>query len=63
MKFRMDEKDCLIRPFDQIDLPIFQHCSNNSIAVTEKFFDEFVEPLLFLHGITVTECNWRGDEL
>ncbi len=62
MKFTMSETDGLIRNVDPFDEPILRHCSNNSIAVTEKFFDEFVEPLLFLHGIKVTECDWRGDE-
>ena len=60
MKFKMNE-DSLITPCDPLDVPIFHHCSCGSQAVNERYFDTYVEPLLFFHGVTDVECDWRGD--
>lgn len=58
MQMVKNEKGQIV-PKHQEDMTLFRHCSNNSISVTEEFFDEYVEPLLFRHGITMTECDWR----
>lgn len=47
----------LIAPRNIADVPLFQHCATELIAVTPEYFDRVVEPLLDLHGIDYSFNN------
>lgn len=49
----------LIAPRQISDVPLFQHCATELIAVTPEYFDRVVEPLLDLHGIDYSFDNSR----
>lgn len=54
-------KNGYVCPVNEIDLTIFRHCSNGLSEVSLEVFDDFVEPLLFIHGVIYIDCDWRGD--
>ena len=53
--------DNLIETVNGKDDALFQHCAGGCAAVHELYFDSDVEPLLFLHGVAMTDCDWREE--
>lgn len=51
-----------IAPENPKDLPLFMHCSEGCIAVSEERFEKFVQPLLFLHGVAYITINLNEPE-
>lgn len=52
----------MISPSDEEDMPIFKHCSDGCISVTETFFEEALEDILFLHGVSFIRITGEDHE-
>ena len=53
MKLRkfMGGNRSLIDPVHEKDFPLFAHCADGMVAVTEDHFNDTVKPLLECHGV------------
>ena len=53
MKLRkfMGGNRSLIDPVHERDFPLFEHCADGMVAVTEDHFNDTVKPLLECHGV------------
>jgi len=44
-----------VRAADRESKFLFEHCANGESMVTTRFYNKHVEPLLFIHGVTIIE--------
>ena len=51
----------LIEPFDEYDIPMFEHCAAGMSAVTEDYFNDRMIVILQAHGEREIEIN--GDSI
>jgi hypothetical protein len=56
-RYRGDDKRLWVKPIDNEAL--FKHCAGGAYAVTDKLFKEYVEPLLWVHGVGCIDFNGK----
>ena len=53
MKIIKDKESGYLTPIHNVDLPVFEHCTQGHCAITEKFYNEKYKGIFILHGISI----------